>query len=122
MPQSELFAGKYSTPDDHDLSVGYWTAVTAGHPLHQLAPVDGRQPQLRNSAFYNDPTLEQLHPRRQLRPPTSTTQNADYEKAQDYIAEHALSIGVYDRLSTLAVVAEAEGRLAGARTGRTDVL
>ena len=35
--------------------------------------------------------------------PDVAKQNADYAKAQDYIAEHALSIGVYDRLSTLAV-------------------
>ena len=49
-------------------------------------------------------------------------QNALYQQAQDYIADHALSIGLYDRLSTLAVSPDPEGRLAGARAGGSDVL
>ncbi|MFC5502539.1 ABC transporter substrate-binding protein [Lysinimonas soli] len=108
VPQSELFAGKYSTPQDHDLSVGYWTAVTAGILYVNWRPSTADDPNYSNSAFYNDPTLEGY-----ILDGNSAadlaTQNADYQKAQDYIAEHALSIGVYDRLSTLAVSPSLKG-------------
>ena len=36
-------------------------------------------------------------------------QNALYEQAQEYIADHALAIGLYDRLSTLAVSPKLKG-------------
>jgi peptide/nickel transport system substrate-binding protein len=102
VPQSELFAGKYSTPQDHDLSVGYWTSVTAGILYINWRQSTTDDPNYSNSAFYNDPILEGY-----ILDGNSAadvdTQNADYQKAQDYIAEHALAIGVYDRLSTLAV-------------------
>ncbi|NLF05178.1 MAG: ABC transporter substrate-binding protein, partial [Actinomycetales bacterium] len=59
-------------------------------------------PNYSNSAFYNDPELEAI-----ILEANGTVdvdeQNALYAKAQEYIAEHALSIGVYARLSTLAV-------------------
>ncbi|WP_223693597.1 ABC transporter substrate-binding protein [Leifsonia poae] len=102
VPQSEFFAGKYSTPDDHDLSVGYWTAVTAGILYINWRPSTPEDPNYANSAFYNDPTLEKYILEGNSASDVAA-QNAAYEKAQDYIAEHALSIGVYDRLSTLAV-------------------
>jgi peptide/nickel transport system substrate-binding protein len=102
VPQSELFAGKYSTPQDHDLSAGYWTAVTAGILYINWRPSTADKPNYSNSAFYNDPTLEGYILAGNSAADVAT-QNADYQTAQDYIAEHALSIGVYDRLSTLAV-------------------
>jgi peptide/nickel transport system substrate-binding protein len=102
VPQSELFAGKYGTAQDHDLSVGYWTAVTAGILYINWRPSTAADPNYSNSAFYNDDTLAQdiLDGNSE---PDVAKQNADYQKAQDYIAQHALAIGVYDRLSTLAV-------------------
>jgi peptide/nickel transport system substrate-binding protein len=102
VPQSELFAGKYGTAQDHDLSVGYWTAVTAGILYVNWRPSTADDPNYANNAFYNDDTLAGfiLEGNSQA---DAATQNADYQKAQDYIADHALSIGVYDRLSTLAV-------------------
>ena len=102
VPQSELFAGKYGTPQDHDLSVGYWTAVTAGILYINWRPSTTDSPNYANSAYYNDPTLAGYILDGNSEPDVAK-QNADYAKAQDYIAEHALSIGVYDRLSTLAV-------------------
>ena len=93
-----------------------------GHPVHQLAPEHRRTTRTTATARSTTTRRSSSTSSTATRRPTSTTQNADYQKAQDYIAEHALAIGVYDRLSTLAVVAEAEGRLAGARAGRTDVL
>jgi peptide/nickel transport system substrate-binding protein len=102
VPQSELFAGKYGTAQDHDLSVGYWTAVTAGILYINWRPSTADDPNYSNSAFYNDPALAQLILDGNSEPDVDR-QNADYQKAQDYIAEHALAIGVYDRLSTLAV-------------------
>jgi peptide/nickel transport system substrate-binding protein len=102
VPQSELFAGKYSTPQDHDLSVGYWTSVTAGILYINWRPSTTDDPNYSNSAFYNDPILEGYILDGNSAADVNT-QNADYQKAQDYIAEHALAIGVYDRLSTLAV-------------------
>ncbi len=108
VPQSELFAGKYSTPQDHDLSVGYWTSVTAGILYINWRPSTADHPNYSNSAFYNDATLEQdiLDGNSAA---TVDAQNAAYEKAQDYIAQHALAIGVYDRLSTLAVSPRLKG-------------
>jgi peptide/nickel transport system substrate-binding protein len=102
VPQSEFFSGKYSGPDAYDLQAGYWTSVTAGILYINWRPSTADNPNYSNSAFYNDPVLEQYI----LDGNSAATvqqQNADYQKAQDYIAQHALSIGVYDRLSTLAV-------------------
>ncbi|MCI0157496.1 ABC transporter substrate-binding protein [Leifsonia shinshuensis] len=102
VPQSEFFSGKYSGPDAYDLQAGYWTSVTAGILYINWRPSTADDPNYSNSAFYNDPVLEQYI----LDGNSAATieqQNADYQKAQDYIAQHALSIGVYDRLSTLAV-------------------
>ena len=102
VPQSELFAGKYGTPQDHDISVGYWTAVTAGILYINWRPSTATNPNYSNSAYYNNPTLAGYILAGNSAP-TVAEQNADYEKAQNYIAQHALAIGVYDRLSTLAV-------------------
>jgi peptide/nickel transport system substrate-binding protein len=108
VPQSEYFSGKYSKPDSYDLNVGYWTAVTAGILYINWRPSTDDNPNYANSAFYNDTTLagyiEDGNSAADL-----ATQNADYRKAQDYIADHALSIGVYDRLSTLAVSPRLKG-------------
>ena len=108
VPQSELFAGAYGTPQDHDLSVGYWTAVTAGILYINWRPSTASNPNYSNSAYYNDPKLEGYILAGNSAP-TVAEQNTDYEKAQDYIAQHALAIGVYDRLSTLAVSPKLKG-------------
>ncbi|MCU1557289.1 MAG: transporter substrate-binding protein [Microbacteriaceae bacterium] len=108
VPQSAFFGGAYSKPAERDLAVGYWTAVNAGILYinwRQSLPDD---PNYNNAAFLNDPTLESY-----ILQANSTSdvaeQNALYQKAQDYIAEHALAIGVYDRLSTLAVSPSLKG-------------
>lgn len=108
VPQAEFFSGKYSTPQSYDISVGYWTAVTAGILYINWRPSTPDDPNYSNSAFYNDPTLAGYI----LEGNSAATvdaQNAAYQKAQDYIAEHALSIGMYDRLSTLAVSPKLKG-------------
>ncbi|MEN2739805.1 ABC transporter substrate-binding protein [Microbacterium sp. X-17] len=102
VPQSEFFSGKYSGPDAYDLQAGYWTSVTAGILYINWRPSTAADPNYSNSSFTNDPVLAQYI----LDGNSAATveqQNAGYQKAQDYIAQHALSIGVYDRLSTLAV-------------------
>lgn len=102
VPQSELFSGAYSGPDSYDINVGYWTSVTAGILYVNWRPSTEERPNYSNSSFVNDPTLEQY-----ILDGNSAfdveEQNAFYTKAQDHIAEHAYSIGVYDRLSTLGV-------------------
>jgi peptide/nickel transport system substrate-binding protein len=102
VPQSELFSGAYSTPQERDINVGYWTAVTAGILYINWRPSTEDNPNYSNNAFYNDPVLEGLILDANSEADVDQ-QNALYEQAQEYIAEHALSIGVYDRLSTLAV-------------------
>ncbi|GHD49532.1 ABC transporter substrate-binding protein [Mycetocola manganoxydans] len=102
VPQSEFFAGAYSTPEERDISAGYWTAVTAG-----ILHINWRQnlpdsPNYNNDAFYNDPVLEDLILAANSEADLDA-QNALYAEAQEYIADHALSIGLYDRLSSLAV-------------------
>jgi peptide/nickel transport system substrate-binding protein len=102
VPQSALFGGAYSKQTERDIAVGYWTAVNAGILYINWRQSTPDSPNYNNAAFLNDPTLESY-----ILQANSTTdvdaQNALYAKAQEYIAEHALSIGVYDRLSTLAV-------------------
>lgn len=108
VPLSELFAGAYSTPEERDINVGYWTAVTAGILYINWRPSTEEAPNYSNGAFYNDEVLAQL-----IRDANSAAdideQNALYIEAQDYIAERALSIGLYDRLSTLAVDTSLKG-------------
>jgi peptide/nickel transport system substrate-binding protein len=102
VPQSELFAGAYSRPDERDISVGYWTAVTAGILYINWRPSTPEKPNYSNNAFYDDEELAQL-----ILDANSAAdldiQNDLYGQAQRYIADHALAIGLYDRLSTLAV-------------------
>ena len=102
VPPAATFAGKYSTVNDHDLSIGYWTAVTAGILYITWRPSTTDDPNYSNAAYYNDPVLESYIVAANSESDV-TTQNAYYKKAQDYIAKHALAIGVYDRLSTLAI-------------------
>lgn len=102
VPQSEFFSGAYSTPEERDIAAGYWTAVTAG-----ILHINWRQnlpetPNYNNSAFYNSPELEDIILAANSESDLDA-QNALYAQAQEYIADHALSIGLYDRLSTLAV-------------------
>ncbi|WP_210509139.1 ABC transporter substrate-binding protein [Naasia sp. SYSU D00057] len=101
-PISEYFSGKYSTADSYDLSVGYWTSVNAGILWINWRPSTEENPNFSNSAFYNDDTLAGFITKGNSETDVDA-QNAAYIEAQDYIAEHALSIGIYDRLSTLAV-------------------
>lgn len=101
-PPSAAAAGAYSGPDDYDLTIGYWTAINAG-----ILYVNWRQdlpgsPNKANSAFTADPVLEGII--RRANSEADPARQADrYRDAQRYIADRALSIGVYDRLSTLAV-------------------
>lgn len=102
VPPTETWAGKYAGPDSYDISAGYWTSVNAGILYITWRPSTEENPNFSNSAFYNDPELEAL-----ILEANSTTdvdaQNALYEQAQEYIAEHATAFGLYDRLSTLGV-------------------
>jgi peptide/nickel transport system substrate-binding protein len=102
VPQSEFFAGAYSKPEDRDISVGYWTAVTAGILYINWRPSTPDNPNYWNDAFYDSAELENSILEGNSAP-TVDAQNAAYQQAQEYIADHALSIGLYDRLSTLAV-------------------
>lgn len=102
VPPSETWAGKYAGPESYDISAGYWTSVNAGILYINWRPSTEENPNFSNSAFFDDPELEQI-----ILDANSAAdldeQNALYEKAQEYIAEHATSFGLYDRLSTLGV-------------------
>jgi peptide/nickel transport system substrate-binding protein len=102
VPQSELFAGAYSSPEEKDISVGYWTAVTAGILYITWRSGTEEHPNYWNDSFSADPHLDAdiLEGNSAA---DADAQNAAYQRAQEYIADHALAIGVYDRLSTLAV-------------------
>lgn len=108
VPQSELFAGKYSTSAERDIQVGYWTAVTAGILYVNWRPSTKESPNYWNDAFYNSSELES-HILKGNSALDLAEQNAEYQKAQEFIADHALSIGLYDRLSTLAVSPKLKG-------------
>ncbi|WP_354568476.1 ABC transporter substrate-binding protein [Glaciihabitans sp. UYNi722] len=108
VPPSAFFAGAYSKQTERDLAVGYWTAVNGGILDINWRPSTADDPNFNNAAFLDDPALEssivEANSTRDI-----SAQNALYAKAQNYIAEHALSIGVYDRLSTLAVSPKLKG-------------
>jgi peptide/nickel transport system substrate-binding protein len=102
VPPSEVAAGAYTQPDERDIFVGYWTSVTAG-----ILWVTWRQnlpesPNGSNAAFYNSPELEEIILAANSEP-DEDARNALYQQAQEYIAEHALAVGLYDRLSTLGI-------------------
>lgn len=102
LPQSALFAGQYSTPEERDVYAGYWTSVTAGILYVNWRPSTPESPNYANNSFYDDDELARIildaNSARDV-----DEQNALYAEAQEYIAERALSIGLYARLSTLAV-------------------
>ena len=102
VPPSGFFSGLYTKPDERDIAAGYWTAVTAGILWINWRPVSEEWPNGNNAAFTTDAFLGDLIDRANQTADVRA-QNALYAQAQDYIADHALSIGLYDRLSTLAV-------------------
>jgi peptide/nickel transport system substrate-binding protein len=101
VPPAQWWGGTYGTPDKRDIYPGYWTAINAGILWINWAPKD-QHPYADNSAFYEDKKLAKIITDANAQADVSK-QNALYRKAQEYIADRALSIGLYDRLSTLAV-------------------
>ena len=102
VPPSGFFSGQYSQPDERDIAAGYWTAVTAGIQWINWRPSTEEWPNGNNAAFHDDDFLADLIDRANQTADVEA-QNALYRQAQEHIADHALAIGVYDRLSTLAV-------------------
>ncbi|WP_127794787.1 ABC transporter substrate-binding protein [Agromyces sp. LHK192] len=102
VPQAEAFAGAYSKPDERDIYPGYWTAVTSGILQINWGAGAGGNPNNWNASFTDYPELQAIILQANSEPDVEA-QNALYAQAQEYIADHALAIGVYDRLSTLAV-------------------
>lgn len=108
VPQSELFAGAYSTPEERDIAAGYWTAVGAGIMDINWRLGTEEAPNYANQSFLNDEALAALI-REANAEAEESIRNALYAKAQEHIADRALSIGLYARLSTLAVAPELQG-------------
>lgn len=102
LSQSAFFGGERSTPETRDIGAGYWTAVTAGIQYINWRSHTEERPNFNNQSFAADPELDAI-----ILEANSAAdrdeQNALYARAQEYIADRALSIGLYDRLSTLAV-------------------
>jgi peptide/nickel transport system substrate-binding protein len=108
VPQAELFSGSYGSQSERDIYPGYWTAVTSGILYVNWRQSTPEWPNYNNDSFTNYPELEAI-----ILEANSTAdvdaQNALYAEAQEYIADHALAIGIYDRLSTLAISPELDG-------------
>ncbi|WBU38972.1 ABC transporter substrate-binding protein [Homoserinibacter sp. YIM 151385] len=102
VPQSAFFGGAYSKPSERDINAGYWTAVTSGILRINWKVGTQEKPNFNNAAFSDDAELEAI-----IAEADATSdieeQNALYAQAQELIADKAYSIGLYDRLSTLAV-------------------
>lgn len=100
--QSELFTGAYSTPDSYDISVGYWTAPTAGIMYINFRQNLPESPNYWNSTFYNNPELEAI-----IVEANSTLDKAEqdalYAQAQQIISDHAVAVGLYTQTTTLAI-------------------
>ena len=108
VPQAEAFAGAYSTPEERDAYPGYWTAINGGILYINWRQSTEEWPNYWNAAFYNSAELENLILEGNSAP-DKQTQEDYYKQAQEYISEHALAFGVYDRLSTLAVSPQLQG-------------
>ena len=78
VPQSELFSGAYSQPDERDINVGYWTAVTAGILYINWRPSTEEKPELQQQCVLQRPGARGHHPRGQLRAATSTSRTTLY--------------------------------------------
>lgn len=102
VPPAEWFSGVYTTPEERDIAAGYWTSVTAGILYINWRPSTPELPNNSNSAFYDDEQLAAIILAANSEPDLGR-QNELYREAQEYIADRALSIGLYTRLSTLAV-------------------
>ncbi|WP_369051836.1 ABC transporter substrate-binding protein [Kineococcus terrestris] len=102
VPPSGFFSGLYTQPEERDIAAGYWTSVTAGILWINWRPISEEWPNGNNAAFTTDEFLGDLIDRANQTADVEE-QNALYRQAQEHIADHALSIGLYDRLSTLAV-------------------
>lgn len=102
VPRAASVAGAYTKPEERDIQVGYWTSVTAGILWITWRSSTPEWPNGSNGAFYNDAELERLILEANSEADRDR-QNTLYGEAQEYIADRALSIGLYDRLSTLAV-------------------
>lgn len=102
VPPSGFFAGEYSQPEERDIAAGYWTSTTAGILWINWRVGTESDPNFNNAAFSDDAELQAL-----IEQANSTVdvaaQNELWGQAQQHIADHALSIGLYGRLSTLAV-------------------
>lgn len=108
VPQSEFFSGAYSTPEERDIAAGYWTAVTSGILWVNWRPSTDERPNYANQSFLADEELAELilaaNSARDV-----DEQNRLYEQAQEHIADRAYSIGLFARLSTLAVGPRLQG-------------
>lgn len=108
VPQSELFSGAYSTPQERDIAAGYWTAVTSGILWVNWRPGTEAKPNHANQSFLGDQELADLilaaNSARDI-----DEQNRLYEQAQERIADRAYSIGLFARLSTLAIGPRLQG-------------
>lgn len=102
VPPSSFFGGAYTKPSERDIYAGYWTSVTAGILWVNWRPGTEENPNGDNAAFSTDRKLAAIISRANSTRDIET-QNQLYRQAQEYIADHALSVGIYDRLSTLAV-------------------
>jgi len=102
VPPSEAFAGAYTKPSERDIYPGYWTSIGSGILYINWRQSTEKLPNGNNAAFYNSPELEgYILKANSAKDPAVRKQY--YSKAQRFIADKALAIGLYDRLSTLAV-------------------
>ena len=121
VPLSELFAGAYSAPDEHDIAVGYWTAVTAGILYINWRPSHRGQARTTATRASTTTTSWRRSSSTPTRRPTSTSRTRSTRGAGVHRRPCPL-----DRALRPAQHAgrepQAAGRVAGARTGGSDVL
>lgn len=100
--QSEVFAGKFSTPQAYDAWPAYWTSPTAGVLYIVWRQNLAKRPNFNNGSFYNDPELEQT-----IAAANSTLdkgeQDALYARAQQIIVDQAAVLGLYTQTTSLAI-------------------
>ena len=120
---SDTWSGAYSTAQEYsyDLKAGYWTSVNAGILYINWRQSTEDDPNFANSAFYDDPELEAI-----IEEANSASdieaQNALYGEAQEAHRRARDELRPVRPAEHAGRQPAARGRLAGACTGRTDVL
>lgn len=105
---SEMFSGAFSSADDYDAQVGYWTSPHAGILNINYRPGSEEAPNGANTTFLVDQGVYETI-QKALQAPTQEQVSEHFSEAQQELSELAPAIGLYTQTNTIAVSDELSG-------------